>query len=203
MASSRAPTGVGGDPDVEGLALLDRRVERTEALLEGGVGVEAMVVEDVDVVDAHPAKALVQARQEVLAGAEVAVRARPHVPTGLGRDDQLVAVVTEIGVEDPTEVGLGAAVRRPVVVGQVEVGDAQVESAAQDGALALERLVVAEVLPEPERDGRQQQAAASAAAVGHGVVAVVGRKMMLHDGSSPVSVWRRLASAARFSGSKR
>jgi hypothetical protein len=48
------------------------------------------------------------------------------------------------------EVGLGAAVGRAVVVGEVEVGDAQIERAAQDGALDVERLVVAEVVPEPQ-----------------------------------------------------
>ena len=127
-------------------------------------------------------KTLVQARQEVFAGAEIAVWARPHVPTGFGRDDQFIAVVSEVGAKDPTEVGLGAAIRRPVVVGQVEMRNAQVEGPVQDGALGVERPVIAEVLPEPERHRRQQQAAASAATVGHGVVAVLDRKVAIHDG---------------------
>ena len=54
------------------------------------------------------------------------------------------------------------------------MGDAEVERAAQDRALAVERAVVAEVVPQPERDGGQLQAAAAAAAVGHPVVAVLG-----------------------------
>ena len=41
-------------------------------------------------------------------------------------------------------------------------------------ALGLERLVVAEVVPEPERDGRQLQAAPAATAVGLDLVAVIG-----------------------------
>ena len=152
-------------------------------LLEGRVGIEVVVVEDVDVVEAHAGEALVQAGQEVLAGTEVAVGTGPHVPACLGRDHELVAVVAEVGVEDATEIRLGAAVRGAVVVGEVEVGDAQVESAAQDRTLVLERLLFAEVLPEPERDRRQEQAAAPAAAVGHRVVAALGRKIASHDGS--------------------
>ena len=57
-------------------------------------------------------------------------------------------------MQDETEVGLGGPRGGPVVVGEVEVGDAEVERAAQDGALGVERTVVAEVVPEPERDAR-------------------------------------------------
>ncbi len=48
------------------------------------------------------------------------------------------------------EGGLGGTGRRPVVVGQVEVGDAEVECAAKDGPLPIQRRVVAEVMPQPE-----------------------------------------------------
>ncbi len=57
------------------------------------------------------------------------------------------------------------AVERAVVVGQVEVGDAEVEGAAQDGALRVERAVAAEVVPEPERDAGQLEPAAPGAGV--------------------------------------
>ena len=107
-------------------------------------------------------EALVEARQQVLARPAVAVRARPHVVAGLGRDDQLVAVRAQVLGEDPPEVRLGRAVRRAVVVGQVEVGDAEVEGAADDRALRLERPVVAEVVPQPERDRGQLQPAPAA-----------------------------------------
>ena len=92
--------------------------------------------------------------EQVLARAPVAVRSGPHVVAGLGRDDELVAVRREVLAEDPAEVGLGRAVGRAVVVRQVEVGHAAVEGPAEDGALGLERLVVPEVVPEPERDRR-------------------------------------------------
>ena len=66
---------------------------------------------------------------------------------------------------------LGRAVRRTVVVGQVEVGDAEVEGPAQRRALVVDRHVVAEVVPETQRDGGQVQPARSAPPVGDGVVA--------------------------------
>ena len=122
-------------------------------LLQRRVGVEAVAVEDVDVVEAHPPQRLVQRREQVLARAPLAVGPGPHVVAGLGGDDQLVAVGREVGGQQPAEVLLGAAVGRPVVVGQVEMRDAEVERAADDRALRLERAVVAEVVPEAERDG--------------------------------------------------
>ena len=53
--------------------------------------------------------------------------------------------------DDQAEVLLGGAVGRAVVVGEVEVGDAEVEGSPHDGALGLERSVVAEILPKAER----------------------------------------------------
>ena len=128
-------------------------------------------------------EALVEAAEQVLARAPLAVRAGPHVVPGLGRDHQLVAVGLEVLGEDPAEVDLGAPVRRPVVVGEVEVGDPEVERAAQDRAAGRQRPVVAEVLPQAERDRRQLQAAAPAAAVLASLVAV-GRRRGSGSGAS-------------------
>src|SRR6202012_703956 len=122
---------------------------------------------------APPAARLAHARQQVLARtAALAVRARPHVVARLGGDDQLVAVGPEVLGEDRAEVALRAAVGRPVVVRQVEVGHAAVEGPAQDRALRLERAAVAEVVPQAQRDGRQVKAGASGAAEGRPLVTV-------------------------------
>ena len=131
-----------------------------------------MVVEDVDVLQARAAERLVQAGGEVLQRAEVAVGAVPHPPARLGRDDELVAVGPQVLGEHPPEVGLGAAGGRAVVVRQVDVGDAQVEGPPQDRPLAVQGAVVAEVVPQAEGDRGQVEAAAPAAAVGHGLVAL-------------------------------
>src|SRR6266446_4801452 len=83
------PGRVRGDAGVERLSLADCGVERPLRLLERSLGVEAMRVEDVDVLQAHPLQALVEAGQQVLSRAPDAVRTRPHVPAGLRGDDQL------------------------------------------------------------------------------------------------------------------
>src|SRR5207247_9735701 len=113
---------------------------------------DPMRIEDVDVLEPQPAQALIQAGEEVLARSVITVRPGPHVVTGLGGDDQLVAVGAQVRPEDPTEVRLGRAVRWATVVGQVEVSDAAVECARDDCPLSPQRAVVTEVLPEPERD---------------------------------------------------
>ena len=163
---------VGRDAGVQRLALPHRGVERAHRLLERRLRIETVRVEDVDVVEAHSAKALVEAREQVLPGAPFAVRPRPHVVAGLRRDHELVAIRGEVLAQDAAEVLLGRAVRRPVVVGEIEVRDAQVERATHDRAALSSGSVATEVLPEPERDGRKQQPAPTAAVVGHPVVPV-------------------------------
>ncbi len=175
----RRPRGVlrrvGGDADVERLARLDGGVQRAHRLLQRRRRVGPVGVEDVDVVEAHPAQRLVQAGEHVLPSATaLAVRAGPHVVAGLAGDDDLVPVGGEVVGQVAPEVGLRGAVGRAVVVGQVEVGDAEVEGAAQDRPLAVEGDVVTEVVPQPEADRREVEAAAAGPAVGHRVVAVVG-----------------------------
>ena len=166
--------GVGRHPDIERLAGPHRSVEGTHRLLERRLGVRPVVVEDVDVVQPQPLQRCVQAGGQVLPRPEVAIGAGPHVPAGLGRDDQLVAVAGEVLGQDAAHVALRRPVGRSVVVGQVEVGDAEVERPPHHRPLVLHRLVVPEVVPEAQRDGRQLQAAAAAAAVGLDGVAVVG-----------------------------
>src|SRR5207302_3606695 len=73
--------------------------------------------------------------------------------------------------QDRAERFLRRAVRRPVVVREVEVGDAEVERASRNRTTPLERRGAAEVVPEAERHDGQLQAAAARAAVDHPVVA--------------------------------
>ena len=170
----RALGRVGRDARVERLALAHGGVERAERLLHRRAGVAPVRVEDVDVLEAHAPQALVEAREQVLPRAEVAVGPRPHVVAGLRRDHELVAIGREILLQQAPERLLRRAVGRAVVVGEVEVRDAEVERAAHDRAARLERPIGAEVLPQAERDRRQQQPSPPAAVVAHAVVAVGG-----------------------------
>src|SRR5271168_3651640 len=160
------------DPDVEGFAGGDRGVESADGFLEGRLGVEVVMVEDVDVVDTKTPQALIEAGEKILPRSEVAIGARPHVPPGFGGDDKFVPVVAKVLTENPPEVGLGAAIRGSVVVGQVEMGDSQIEGSPQDGALGFEWSVVTKVLPQPERHRRQEQATTTTTAIGHGLVTI-------------------------------
>jgi predicted thioesterase len=110
--------------------------------------VDAVRVEDVDVVESEPAERLVEAREQIAAATELTIGTRPHVPTRLARDDEFVAVGLEVRAQHPAEVLLGGAVRRTVVVREVEVGDSAVKGMAQYFALGIEWPVVAEVVPQ-------------------------------------------------------
>ena len=130
-----------------------------------------MVIEDVHVIDTHPLEALIQAGHQVFARAEVAVGTRPHVPARLGGDDQFVTIGAQVLPQDPTKGRLCRSGRGTVVVGQVEVRDAQVEGAMNHGPGVFKGVDAAKVVPEPQRDRGQLEAALSAAVIGHGVVA--------------------------------
>jgi len=74
--------------------------------------------------------------------------------------------------QDAPEIGLGRTVHRPVIVGQVEVGNAVVEGRQRNAAVCRIVVYAAEVVPQAERQRRQQQTAVSATAIIHGVVAM-------------------------------
>ena len=82
----------------------------------------------------------VQAGKQILARAPFAVGTGPHVVARLGGDDQFVAIGMEILLEQCAEVFFGRAGRRTVVVGEVEVRDAEIEGAAGNGASVLENV---------------------------------------------------------------
>ena len=67
---------------------------------------------------------------------------------------------------------LRGAGRRAVVVAEVEMGHAAIECSQHDGALGVERTVVAEVLPQAERDRRQEETTRADPPIGHRVVAI-------------------------------
>src|SRR5213080_3055789 len=120
-------------------------------------------------------------RDEVFARAPIAVRAGPHPPAGLRRDDQLVAVRRQIAPQDPAERLLSGPGRGTVVVRQVKMRDAEVERPTHHRARVAEAIDAAEVVPQSQRDDGKLHAALAAALVGHGIVADI-RRAIRHIG---------------------
>lgn len=148
--------------------------EGAHGFFEGRVGVGAVGVENVDVVESHAAQRLVEGGEEVFAGAPITVGAWPHGVAGFGGDDEFVAVGGEIEAEEFAEIFFRGTGRWAVVVGEIKMGDAEIEGAADDGATRGENIDVAEIVPEPEGDERKFDATAAAAAVQGGAVVAVG-----------------------------
>ena len=163
-----------GQARVQRLAALHGSGKGPHGLLQRSVGVHAVVVVDVHVVQAQPLQALVQAGQQILAAAPVTIGAVPHGIPCLGADDELIAVGHEVLVQDAAEVLLGTARLRAIVVGQVKVSDAVVEGGEAELLHGLIAARVTKIVPEPQRDSRQQQAAFAAAVIRHGRIACIG-----------------------------
>ncbi len=140
--------GVFGKAYVEGFAGVDGCGQGGHGFLKAGVGIGAVGVEDIDVIEAEAFEGLIEGGEEVFAGAPFAVGALPHVVAGFGGDEKFVAVAGEVFGEDASDIFLSGAGWRAVVVGEVEVGDTGVEGMAHDGAGLLEVIGVTEVVPE-------------------------------------------------------
>ena len=153
------------DSDIQGSAAVHDGLQGAHGLLQRGLRIRAVVVEDVDIVQMHPLQALIRARNQVLSAAEVAVGAGPHVIARLGRDDELIPIGAPVAVHEDAEVGLGLSVRRTVVVGQIKMGDSRVKGRAQDLLLHAQGRDVPEIVPQAEGEPRQHQAAVSAPSV--------------------------------------
>ena len=114
-----------GQPVVPDLALGDELGERADGLLDRGARVHAVLVVQVDVVGAEPLQRALHGKAHVLRAAVQAARAVAAVPdrAELGRDHHLVPATGE----RPSEQFLVEV--RPVHLGGVEQGDAEVDGA--------------------------------------------------------------------------
>src|SRR3954452_11923878 len=165
--------------------------ERAHRLLERSRRIDPVRVEDIDIVEAHAPQALVETREQIFARAAVAIGTWPHVVTGLRRDDQLVAKGAEVLGHPAAEILFRRTVGRSVVVGEIEVGDAEIEGAPEHRAAGLEIVDAAEIVPQAERHGGKVEPAPSAAPVGHAAVIAlrVGTILVGRHPRSPVP-WR-------------
>ena len=107
----------------------------------------------------------------------------------------------QVRAQDAAKGFLGGAGRRPVVVGEVEVRDAQIKGAQDQGPAVGGTVGRAEIVPEAEGKQRQLEAAASAGAVQRGIGVAGGGRLIGHAGEvgdydAPSRGIRRSSSAA-------
>ena len=175
---ARLVAGIGGNPHVKRLALPDGRRQRICGFFQRRFRVIAVRIEDIDVIEVEALQALVEAGEQRLARATTAtVRAGPHIPARLGGDDQLVAVGGEILFQHAAEIDFRRAGRRAVIIGEIEMGNAQIESLEENGTLRIKRRRITEIVPQAKGDGGQLQAASAHAAKHGGVIAIRGGRI--------------------------
>ena len=131
------------------------------------------MIEDVHIVQMHSLQALVNAGHQIFSASEIPVGSRPHIVSGLGRDDQFIPVRTPVHIHMTAEIPLRFAVGRSIIVGQVKMRDALIKRRAENLLLRGERRNVPKVVPQSQRKGRQLQAAVSAASVFHLIISAL------------------------------
>jgi hypothetical protein len=126
----------------------DDVVERAHGFFQRSVGIEAVGIENVEIIEPGALQALIAGRDEVFAAAPFTIWPLPHQVTGLRGDDEFVAQTLEVILHDLAERRLSRAGWRAVVVGDVEMRDASVKRGVQDRLLGLVRCIVAKVVPQ-------------------------------------------------------
>ena len=116
------------------LALSDGGVERTHCLFERSFRVGTVAVEDIHIIEPHALEGCIQAGKHIFARAPFAIGTGPHIVACFRGDDELIAIWMKILFEQCAEIFFGRAGRRTVVVGEVEMRDAEIEGATGDGA---------------------------------------------------------------------
>lgn len=126
-----AAAGIVAHADIKRLALTHDEIKRAERLLQRRLIVGPVMIKDVHIVQAHPLQRLIQAGDQIFLAAAVAVGARPHSISRLGRDNEFVSghLLEDLAGDD-----FAVAGRRAVVVGKVEVGDAVVKGGKKAAA---------------------------------------------------------------------
>ena len=91
---------VTGNARIQSLAGAHGVIQRGHRFFNWRFRVGAVGIKDVHVLELHALEALVQAGEKMFARTPIAIRPRPHVPTSLGADDEFVAMVNEIAMEN-------------------------------------------------------------------------------------------------------
>ena len=163
-----------GDADVADFALLDEGVEGAKGLFDGGDGVVAVDLVEVDVVGLEAVEAGVDCVHDVAAGGADVVAARAGAAEDLGGDDDLSA--GDVQVLEGLAEGF-FALAFGVDVGGIEEVDAGVDggfdelvgSGLVDGADGSEEAGAAMKGHGAETEGRDEQASVAKGLVLHGI----------------------------------
>lgn len=164
----------GGNPGIECLARTHDPVKRLHGFRQRCIWIEAVRIEDVEIVEPGALQALVAGGDKILGTAHLTVGSRPHPVTRLGGDHQLVAIGREIVREDLAERFLSRTGGRAVVVGKVEIRDAKVKGGAAERLFRSMGCRLAKAVSKPKRDHRQHQSRPPAPSVGHCVISGSG-----------------------------
>ena len=85
-----------GNSHIQCLTGSDNAIQCTNGLLQRCIWIRSVMVEDIHIIQSHTFQALIQARQQIFAAAPVAVRAFPHIKSGLCRNDQFITIWHQI-----------------------------------------------------------------------------------------------------------
>ena len=133
--------------DVQRLTLPHHQIQRTHGFVQRRVGIGAMMVKNIHIIQPHAFQTLIQTGDQILFRAKIPIRPIPHGVTGFGRNNQFIPIRAKIAFEDGAEVLLRRAGRRPVIIRQIKMRHTAVKRRAQGLPIMLKAVHAAKVVP--------------------------------------------------------
>ena len=166
-------------PHIECFARANDIHQCLHGLLKRRGGVIAVRVIDIDILQVHPPQTLVKACYQAFARAPIAIGTGPHQMSSLGGYEQLVAMRVERLLHVASEALLGSTIGRAVVVGQVKMADAMIESRVNNFQAKRLIMMFTKVMPKAQRNLRQQHSTLSCPSIGHRFIAILSRHISI------------------------
>src|SRR5690606_36042644 len=125
-------------------------IQGHHGLFQRSIGIEPMRIKNIYIIDPHPLKTLIAACDQIFTASPFPIRSGPHIITRLGGNHQFITMAAEVFPENSSESNLRTPSRRPVIICQVKMCNAQIESLMTDCLFVPVSKIVSEIMPQTQ-----------------------------------------------------
>ena len=136
-----------GNSHIQCLTGSDNAIQCTNGLLQRCIWIRSVMVEDIHIIQSHALQALIQAGYQILFAAPVAIRAGPHIITGLRGNDQFITIPSQSFCKDPSKIFLRTARYRSIIICQIKMCNAMVKCCVAHVLHIIKIPIGAEIVP--------------------------------------------------------
>ena len=161
-----------GDSRINRLTGLHNLKQGQHSLHQRGIRIHTMVIENIHVIQLHPFQGGVTACEQILSGTAISIGTLPHIIACLSANQKLFPIRAKISLVQNTEISLRLSIGGTVIVGQIKMGNAQVEGLPKNILHLLLRIPFSEVMPKPQRNRRKIQTGFPRLSIFHAIITI-------------------------------